>query len=78
MYGGYLPVILAPYEDGKILNPPIEARPSPKRREEAEFDAQPMNLDEQSKEKRGTKRAPERDDRDELKRREHDTSRAKR
>ncbi|KAJ9463390.1 hypothetical protein DIPPA_08811 [Diplonema papillatum] len=39
---------------------------------------QPMHLDEQSKGKRGTKRAPERDDQDELKRRKHDTSRAKR
>ncbi|KAJ9446326.1 hypothetical protein DIPPA_28352 [Diplonema papillatum] len=56
------------------------ARPSPRRREEAEaeIDAQPMNLDEQSKKKRSTKRAPERDDQDELKRRKHDTSRAKR
>ncbi|KAJ9449774.1 hypothetical protein DIPPA_32221 [Diplonema papillatum] len=53
-------------------------RPSPRRREKAEIDAQPMNLDEQSKKKRSTKRAPERDDQDELKRRKHDTSRAKR
>ncbi|KAJ9442896.1 hypothetical protein DIPPA_31099 [Diplonema papillatum] len=53
-------------------------RPSPRRREKAEVDAQPMNLDEQSKKKRSTKRAPERDDQDELKRRKHDTSRAKR
>ncbi|KAJ9441691.1 hypothetical protein DIPPA_28209 [Diplonema papillatum] len=53
-------------------------RPSPRRREKAEIDAQPMNLDEQSKKKRSTKRAPERDDQDELKRRRHDTSRAKR
>ncbi|KAJ9449075.1 hypothetical protein DIPPA_30904 [Diplonema papillatum] len=54
-------------------------RPSPRRREEAEIDAQTMNLDEQSKKKRSTKRAPERDDQDELKRRKHDdTSRAKR
>ncbi|KAJ9457308.1 tRNA (guanine-N(7)-)-methyltransferase [Diplonema papillatum] len=53
-------------------------RPSPRRREKAEVDAQPMNLDEQSKKKRSTKRAPERDDQDELKRRNHDTSRAKR
>ncbi|KAJ9458264.1 hypothetical protein DIPPA_13351 [Diplonema papillatum] len=52
-------------------------RPSLRRRE-AEIDAQPMNLDEQSKKKRSTKRAPERDDQDELKRRKHDTSRAKR
>ncbi|KAJ9462278.1 hypothetical protein DIPPA_09824 [Diplonema papillatum] len=54
------------------------ARPSPKHREEAEIDAQPMNLDEQSKKKRSTKRAPERDDEDELKRRKHDTSPTKR
>ncbi|KAJ9462114.1 hypothetical protein DIPPA_14852 [Diplonema papillatum] len=53
-------------------------RPSPRRWEKAEIDAQPMNLDEQSKKKRSTKRAPERDDQDELKRRKHDTSRAKR
>ncbi|KAJ9437947.1 hypothetical protein DIPPA_11828 [Diplonema papillatum] len=53
-------------------------RPSPRRREKAEVDAQPMNRDEQSKKKRSTKRAPERDDQDELKRRKHDTSRAKR
>ncbi|KAJ9472833.1 UNC93-like protein 3 [Diplonema papillatum] len=44
-------------------------RPSPKRREEAEIDAQPMNPGEQSKKKRSTKRA-------ELKRRKHGTSRS--
>ncbi|KAJ9449343.1 hypothetical protein DIPPA_27081 [Diplonema papillatum] len=51
--------------------------PSPKRRKKAAI-AQPIEPDEQSKAKRSTKRAPERDDQDELRRRKHDTSREKR